>query len=113
MTRTVRMAAAAIVAAASLLLSSCFLSPGKFDATLDLRKDGHFTFTYTGEIYLLALGQLAEAARKDSESQEFSPETCHDDDFKEHECTAAELAEQRQTWEETQKQRRKNAEQES
>jgi hypothetical protein len=113
MTRTLRLAAASLVAAAALLLSSCFLSPGKFDATLDLRKDGRFTFTYTGEIYLLALGQLAEAARKDSETQEFTPETCHDDDLDERKCTADELAEQRQTWEETQKQRRKNAEKES
>jgi hypothetical protein len=113
MTRTIRLAAATLVAAASLLLSSCFLSPGKFDATLDLRNDGRFTFSYNGEIYLLALGQLAEAARKDSETQEFTPETCHDDDFNEHKCSADELAEQRQTWEETQKQRRKNAEQES
>jgi hypothetical protein len=113
MTRTIRLAAAGLVVAASLLLSSCFLSPGKFDATLDLRKDGHFTFTYTGEIYLLALGQLAEAAKKDSEPEVFAPEPCQDDDLSERPCTAAELAEQRETWKGTQEQRRKNAARES
>jgi hypothetical protein len=109
----VRLVFASLMAAATLLLSGCFLSPGNFDATLDVRKDGHFTFTYTGEIYLLALSQLAEAAKKDSEPQEFAAEPCHDDDFKEHECSADELAEQRETWKGTQEQRRKNAAQES
>ena len=30
----------------SLLLAGCFLLPGKFASTLDVRRDGAFTFTY-------------------------------------------------------------------
>lgn len=32
------------------LLSACLLTPGKFDSTLDIRRDGAFTFTYTGQV---------------------------------------------------------------
>ena len=40
----------ALALAAPFLLASCFLSPGKFVSTLDIRKDRSFTFTYVGEI---------------------------------------------------------------
>lgn len=104
---------AAAPALACLALTGCFLQPGKFDSTLDLRKDGSFTFAYKGQIYLLALSKLAELASK-AESAEFTPEACHDDDFDERPCSADELAEQKRAWEEQQqkKQRedRKNAE---
>jgi hypothetical protein len=40
----------ALAFAAPLLLVSCFLQPGKFVSTLDIRKDRSFTFTYVGEI---------------------------------------------------------------
>ncbi|MFL6844009.1 MAG: hypothetical protein ACJ8ER_03915 [Allosphingosinicella sp.] len=43
----------AFVAVASLLLSSCILSPGKFVSTLNIGKDRSFTFTYVGEVILL------------------------------------------------------------
>jgi hypothetical protein len=43
----------AFVAAASLVLSSCILSPGKFVSTLHVAKDRSFTFTYVGEVILL------------------------------------------------------------
>lgn len=33
-----------------LLLAACLLTPGKFDSTLDIRKDGAFTFTYKGQV---------------------------------------------------------------
>ncbi|MDB5691690.1 MAG: hypothetical protein JWO81_753 [Alphaproteobacteria bacterium] len=45
-----RYARLALALAAPLLLVSCFLSPGKFVSTLDIRKDRSFTFTYVGEI---------------------------------------------------------------
>jgi hypothetical protein len=45
-----RMARLVVALAAPLLLASCFLSPGKFVSTLDIRKDRSFTFTYVGEI---------------------------------------------------------------
>lgn len=35
------------------LLSACFLTPGKFTSTLDIRKDGTFTFSYVGEVISL------------------------------------------------------------
>jgi hypothetical protein len=43
----------AFVAAASLVLSSCILSPGMFVSTLHIAKDRSFTFTYAGEVILL------------------------------------------------------------
>jgi hypothetical protein len=45
-----RFARLALALAAPFLLVSCFLSPGKFVSTLDIRKDRSFTFTYVGEI---------------------------------------------------------------
>ncbi|HYE28088.1 MAG TPA: hypothetical protein VEA61_07625 [Allosphingosinicella sp.] len=44
-----------IVAAASmcLLLTGCFLSAGKFQSSLDLRRGGTFTYRYDGEVLLL------------------------------------------------------------
>ena len=55
---------AAAPALACVLLSGCFLQPGKFESALDLRKDGAFTFTYKGQIYLLALSKIADLANK-------------------------------------------------
>lgn len=97
-----RVAAATVVAAvATLALSACIITPGTFDAALDLRKDGQFTFTYNGQIYLLALTQLADAANKAEGDEEFVASTCYnDDDFEERPCTDEEIAEQRQIWEE-------------
>jgi hypothetical protein len=45
-----RIARFALALAAPFLLLSCFLQPGKFVSTLDIRKDRSFTFTYVGEI---------------------------------------------------------------
>ncbi|KRA83695.1 hypothetical protein ASD76_06625 [Altererythrobacter sp. Root672] len=97
-----RVAAASVVAAvATFALSACIITPGTFDATLDLRKDGEFTFSYNGQIYLLALAQLADAANKaETGDEEFTASTCYDDDdFEERPCTDEEVAEQRQVWE--------------
>lgn len=44
---------------ATLLLAGCLLLPGKFTSGIDLRKDGSFSFTYKGEIHVLALSKLA------------------------------------------------------
>ncbi len=43
-------ARAAFTLGASLLLSACLLTPGKFESTLDIRADRSFTFTYKGEV---------------------------------------------------------------
>lgn len=91
-----RGAIAALVAGLALALSACLLSPGKFTSTLDLRRDGRFTFTYVGEIHMLALGKLAAMGNAPT----FSAQPCHTDNFKERPCTPAELAEQRRRWSE-------------
>lgn len=45
-----------LLAAASLLLSSCFLTPGKFTSKLVVNADRSFTFGYQGEVIALDLG---------------------------------------------------------
>jgi len=95
-------AAGALLTAASLMLSGCIVSPGKFTSTLDLRRDGAFTFTYEGQIYLLALSRLAEMANNaDASGGEFVEQPCYDEEeeFEERPCTAEEVAEQRRAWE--------------
>ena len=57
---TVRLRAAAVLAGLSLLLSGCFVSPGKFTAELQLLDNDQFTFTYEGEVFFLGLSRLAE-----------------------------------------------------
>lgn len=106
-----RHAGAALVALLALALSGCLLTPGKFVSTLDLRKGGAFTYTYDGEIHLLALSKLAQMGAQDSEK--FAAESCYDDDLAERECTAEELAEQRRTWDEGAAERRGKKEQEA
>ena len=105
-------AAVAFAAVGALALAACIVSPGKFESTLDLRRDGTFTFTYNGEIYLLALSKLAEmSARQD---QPFAETACYDDEtFEERPCTEAELAEQRESWEQQAESRRQQAEREA
>ncbi|MEY2926382.1 MAG: hypothetical protein RL367_859 [Pseudomonadota bacterium] len=53
-------ALAALVA--PLALSGCFLIPGQFGSTLDLRKDGNFAFTYTGEILFQSPDKMGKKA---------------------------------------------------
>ena len=90
-------AAALMLAGLCLLLSACLLMPGRFTSSLDLRKDGRFSFAYTGEIHMLALSKLAENAGADNKT--FTPDKCRSDDsFEERPCTAQEIADQKKTW---------------
>jgi hypothetical protein len=100
---------------ACALLTGCFLQPGKFDSVLDLRKDGAFTFSYQGQIYLLALSKIAELANKaEANSNEFIEQPCFDDEeFEERECTDEEIAEQRTDWEAEKQRKLKSADDES
>jgi len=92
-----------LLALLSLLLASCLLAPGKFTSSLDLRKDGRFSFAYTGEIHMLALSKLATEGA-DTQAT-FKPEPCHKDDgLEERTCNAAEIAEQRRAWQEKRRQ---------
>lgn len=99
---SIRIGATALLAGLSMILTGCFLSPGKFTSELVLMEDNRFTFTYEGEIFFLGLADLAEAAG----GEEFEPYGCFDDEKgADRECTEEELAEQRAQWEEMQAQR--------
>lgn len=94
-----RVRGAAMCAGAALLLVGCFLSPGKFDSTLDLRKDGRFTFTYKGEIYMLGLSRLAEIGAA-ADNDEFVETICFEEEtYAERPCSEGELEQQRSDWE--------------
>lgn len=97
-TTGLRVAAAGVVTALALLVSACLLTPGKFASTLDLRKDGRFAFTYTGEIRMLALGKLASMADKDK-GGDTPPdaEPCLDGNLKERPCRPDEAAAQKRS----------------
>jgi hypothetical protein len=92
-----RSAAAALIAALSLLLAGCFIAPGKFTSELALTGPDQFTFTYDGEIFFLGLSKLSQMGASTDDT--FTPSACVDDEtFASRECTAAELAEQRKVW---------------
>ena len=94
-----RIAAIVTSTALALLLTACFVLPGKFAANLDLRKDGHFTYTYKGDIVIIGLTKLAELAMAQKPKAEFSPSACYKKDGEtERDCTAAEVAEQKKDW---------------
>ena len=105
---------AAAPALACVLLSGCFLQPGKFESALDLRKDGAFTFTYKGQIYLLALSKIADLANKAEASEgEFVEQPCYDEEeFEERPCTEDEAAQQRSDWEAEKQRKLKEADKE-
>jgi len=90
---TLRRAGAVAVAASSLLLSGCLLTPGKFTSQLTLTKGGGFAFTYDGEISMMGLKQLASMGSDET----FEPE-CYDDEFEPADCSAQEEAEQFEEW---------------
>lgn len=46
----IRFARVCAAIAPLLLLTSCLLSPGKFTSSLDIRKNGAFTYSYVGEV---------------------------------------------------------------
>ena len=77
------------------LLAACFVLPGKFTSSIDIRKDGHFSYAYQGEIFLMAFSELSDANKPD----EFKPAECYKEDTGETRgCSKDELAEQRKTW---------------
>lgn len=104
----------AAAGAMSLLLWGCFISPGKFDASLDLRRDGSFTYRYTGEILLISpksvMGFGAEGESFDETQRCLETlasgdmngdEPLVDDEptIQERDCTTDELKEMRAEWE--------------
>ncbi|WP_373488420.1 hypothetical protein [Blastomonas sp.] len=78
---------------APLLLTGCLLSPGKFTSSLDVMRDGSFTFRYAGEIVMVDTT---------SPPAEFSPSPCYDDEtYDERPCTTRELEDQRKEFEDS------------
>jgi hypothetical protein len=86
------------------LAAGCFLTPGKFDAALMLRKDGSFTYRYTGEIVVVTgqnIGSSMDVSTFDPEAQ-----TCWSDgtgeamDAEQRECTPEDIAAKRAEFEE-------------
>jgi len=97
MISTIRLRAAAVLGAAALMLSGCFMSPGKFTSELAITGPDTFTFSYEGEIFFLGLSKLAQMGAAADET--FKPDACYDSEtFEEHECSEEELAKQRADW---------------
>lgn len=91
---------AALTAGLALLLAACLVLPGKFAATLDIRKDGHFTYTYQGEVLVLGLTRLAQIAMSDKLAKPFEAAACYKNDSEtERPCTKPELDKQKTDWE--------------
>ena len=95
MTISVKIRAAALAAGSSLALSGCLLSPGSFMSELHLMKDGTFSYSYDGEIQMIALSQLAAMGNKGDNSFEAE---CWDDEFEERDCSTEEIEQQRAEW---------------
>ena len=95
MTISVKIRAAALAAGSSLALSGCLLSPGSFMSELHLMKDGTFSYSYDGEIQMMALSQLAAMGNKGDNAFEAE---CWDDDFEERDCSTEETEQQRAEW---------------
>ena len=96
-----RIAGVALALVLSALLAACFVLPGKFEERLDLRKSGHFSYSYKGEILVLGLSKLAEmgAMAGPQVSATFAPQTCSNDKTgDERPCTKAELDAQKADW---------------
>ena len=86
-----------LVLLAPLLLTGCLLSPGKFTSELALLKGGAFSYTYKGEIQMLALSKLAEMGAK--EKEEFEASDCYaDNGVDTRPCSANEIAAQKAEW---------------
>ncbi len=88
--------ATAMLASFSLLLTGCFITPGKFTSELVLMEQDRFTFTYEGEIFFIGLSNLAAMG---AGAEEFEATGCYDEEtYEDRECTAGEIAEQRAAW---------------
>lgn len=106
---------------APLLLTSCFLIPGAFTSSLDLRKSGDFTFAYKGEIAFVTPNDIADKPKIWEDrwakcftsgrtyTDEYAGDTAADamaddasDDEKPRTCTRTEIAELKKEFDETQ-----------
>jgi hypothetical protein len=93
---TIRLRAAAILGACALVLTGCFMSPGRFTSELAITGPDSFTFSYDGEIFFLGLSRLAQMG---AAAEAFTPSCFDDQTFESRDCTPEEEAAQRQEWE--------------
>lgn len=96
-----RIAAAGLTIVLCAALAACFFLPGKFAETLDVRKDGRFSYSYKGEIVVLGLTKLMGMASSAGKSimEEFTPEPCYSKKTgRKRPCTTAELDKQKTDW---------------
>lgn len=92
--------------AAPLLLAGCFLTPGAFDSSLDLRRNGDFTFAYKGEVvFTIPDDMMGGKPTTWSDDQAVCEATDSSDgnSMDAGKCTAAQIAEQKKAWETEQK----------
>lgn len=93
----IRLRAAALLTGFALVLTGCFMTPGKFTSELAITGPDTFTFSYEGEIFFLGLSKLAQM---DAGKEVFTPPDCYDDEtFETRDCSEAEIASQRADWE--------------
>lgn len=101
-----RAGGAAVLAAIVLVLAGCMLLPGKFTSSLDIRKDGTFTYAYTGDIYMLMLmSELSDVGGSSADKAPFTARACYGEDGDEKTCSAEELAMQKADWEDARERR--------
>jgi hypothetical protein len=92
--------------AAPLLLAGCFLTPGAFDSSLDLRRSGEFAFAYKGEIVFTIPDDMMggkPATWSDDQAVCEATDSSDGNSMDTGKCTAAQIAEQKKTWEAEQK----------
>jgi hypothetical protein len=83
------------------LLSSCYLVPSGFSASLDVRRDGSFTYRYVGDIaYVLP--------PTPTEIWDDASAKCNTADGKAEMCSSTQLKQQRDAFEQAQSARRRN-----
>ncbi|MEM7779800.1 MAG: hypothetical protein AAF697_05330 [Pseudomonadota bacterium] len=96
LTQHPRKLATAVLASLSLLLTGCFITPGKFTSELVLMDQDRFSFTYEGEIFFIGLSDLSAMGGE----EEFVSRGCYDEEtYEDRECTEAELDAERAEWE--------------
>lgn len=92
-----RLRVAALLTGFALVLSGCFIAPGKFTSELALTGPDTFTFSYEGEIFFLGMSKLARMGAGVEEP--FAAYCFNDETYESRDCTPEEEAEQRKEWE--------------
>ncbi|WP_379921856.1 hypothetical protein [Erythrobacter sp. R86502] len=96
MLATIRVRAFAAVTICALMLTGCFMTPGKFTSDLAITGADTFTFRYEGEIFFLGLSQLAQM---DAATESFTAYCFDEETYESRDCTTQEIADQRESWE--------------